>query len=696
MASGQRHLLVVLPGSASRAPALHRLVDAFDFVAVLVHRKNDIRSNGPMPRVSEWIEFGCSDGDNDPTGEQTQQLAMQAVSEWCDTSGAEVSGCMALDEWGIEICAYLCDPKNLNLPCTPLETVLLARDKCSFRQVCAAAGLPAVRHMRVQSRAELASALRDGPCWRYPLILKPARGAGSCAVRKVHSERELLAEMAVLDRALGQAPLPCSDAAGAWVCEEFFAGCEVDVDGWACDGRVEFMLASDNKPCKEGSCCETGGIYPSQLPPELVTKLENLTRAVVAALPGLHTVFHFEALVNRESGEVMPIEMNLRVGGCECPESVAAISGHYLPLVAADLALGQPVRPPSQPTAAVVATTNVHLDVPGIIKVLEESKDLNRDADLLDGVIHGSAGRPYVPGQGSLSCLAWYAAKGPSASEAQENLQRLLSKLIIEIEPIAETHGDKKDHYKHVAEIYNTNLFYDLDGPLVQWQRGMFAKHLQLGEHDVLADIGGGTGAFTGLLGRPEQLWLVEPSKEMLAQAPAGMRTMHADALGFAAAGERVDRILMKEVLHHCEGNLDEVLGALRGTLREGGRMLIMTRPHEPEYPFFDLAMDAWKESQSPYQLYVEALESAGFSVTVTVERFPLRVKTETWCNMMRTRWWSCFTSMAEEELEAGIRELREKRDEYIDFHEVEIYMVAEPRGDVHQGAGGLSRCSMQ
>ncbi|CAJ1329478.1 unnamed protein product, partial [Effrenium voratum] len=209
------------------------------------------------------------------------------------------------------------------------------------------------------------------------------------------------------------------DIAAGWILEEWFTGQEVDIDGWAKEGQVEWLLISDNKPVLGQGCCETGGLYPSQLPEELQQKLEALTRQVVAACPGLHSAFHFEALVNLETKAVMPVELNLRVGGAECPCCVEAVTGVFLPLCAAELALGRPVTPPSAPKAVVAASSNEYAPCAGTVQACEGSeagggkeKELFADEHFLGGAFFAREGASYVPGRGSMSCLCWLAAKG--------------------------------------------------------------------------------------------------------------------------------------------------------------------------------------------------------------------------------------------------------------------------------------------
>merc|ERR1712166_1237887 len=123
-----------------------------------------------------------------------------------------------------------------------------------------------------------------------------------------------------------------------FVLEEYIPGVEVDVDGWASNGKVQFMLVSDNRAAVEPNFLEIGGIYPSQLPSECLAGIEQMTTAVFGAFPGVTGCFHLEAKLQVDKPfEVFPIELNMRTGGAECPSSVAAVSGYYLPVVAAQL-----------------------------------------------------------------------------------------------------------------------------------------------------------------------------------------------------------------------------------------------------------------------------------------------------------------------------------------------------------------------
>ena len=73
--------------------------------------------------------------------------------------------------------------------------------------------------------------------------------------------------------------------------------------------------------------------------------------------------FHFEALISPDGSQCFPIELNGRLGGAECPASVEATTGHWLPLRAAESALGVPPRAPPRFPVAVSLNPQLPADV---------------------------------------------------------------------------------------------------------------------------------------------------------------------------------------------------------------------------------------------------------------------------------------------------------------------------------------------
>ena len=87
-------------------------------------------------------------------------------------------------------------------------------------------------------------------------------------------------------------------------------------------------------------------------------------------------------------------------------------------------------------------------------------------------------------------------------------------------------------------------------------------------------------------------------------------------------------------------------------------------RPHDSShYPFFSKAHQAWSSAQLHEDIYADALKAAGFDVTLEYEDYNVEMPASQWLGMVRGRFWSNFNSFSEEEMEEGVREIKEKLD---------------------------------
>lgn len=422
----KQNLLVVLPGASGRRPVLERL-QAISTVTVLVPSSDAMRCSWARSLVSNdrWIEWQGTTEDLDG--------ALSAVKAWISEDQAThcIDGAMTYDDFGTELCAHICD--CLGLRGTPLESVRNLRNKHWFRERCAASHIPAAKHAALKTDEDLERLLSNGQEWPFPSVLKPLKGAGSWYITKVESAEELRQIWPSMLNRMQSGSFPADVRDAGFTLEEYFAGVEVDIDGWARDGKVEYCLVSDNRPAVEPYFLELGGYYPSQLPSECISALECMMRDVVSAFPGLHTCFHFEAKINPVTGEMMPIEFNARLGGAECPASVEAVTGYYLPEVAACIALGLPANQ-GEKRYSVVASANLYATCSGI---LEECSDKGIHAvstNLVTSVLFkDGVGRQVTMHNGSQSCLGWVSAGGNSAEEAERNLQLAIGQMCISV-----------------------------------------------------------------------------------------------------------------------------------------------------------------------------------------------------------------------------------------------------------------------
>lgn len=239
-----------------------------------------------------------------------------------------------------------------------------------------------------------------------------------------------------------------------------------------------------------------------------------------------------------------------------------------------------------------------------------------------------------------------------------------------------ETTEPEAQHYDRVPKTYHTAWFYAKDSPYEHWQVELVSAAFAAADASVLrlADVGGGTGRFTGLLRRhmglePPAL-CVDFSQAMLDEASGvdGVDTLCLDAVGFAksAPAASADRVLLKEVVHHVsDGELQPMFADFHRVLAEDGVCLVFTRPHANiDYPFSDAAVAVWRANQPGEDMYVDAMRAAGFrSVESVTHGFPVSIKQAEWVGMVGDRMWSTFSEahFDEGQLAKCIKEIAEK-----------------------------------
>ena len=171
-----------------------------------------------------------------------------------------------------------------------------------------------------------------------------------------------------------------------------------------------------------------------------------------------------------------------------------------------------------------------------------------------------------------------------------------------------------KTHYDRVAASYHDAYFYS--DAYEMWQRDEVLQRLELQPHHRVADIGGGTGRFVGLLkdaaGLATTPICVDPSASMLeACERKDVAFVQSDARAYVddLPPKALDRVLLKEVVHHFgDDELASICAGLHKTLEQNGRVVVCTRPRDDvEYPFFEAARDVWRAAQPSAEYFVES-----------------------------------------------------------------------------------------
>jgi biotin carboxylase len=208
---------------------------------------------------------------------------------------------------------------ELGLPHThPVEAARIMTDKYEQREALRRAGMPAPRHARISSAADIGPALE---AVGTPAVLKPAFGAGSMLIFEVDSRedlerhyREAVERHSRSELVRGTDPvfdLEQRIASENWHGDERF-GSYVSVEVLMMGGEFHALTVSD-RTRQLPPFRETGLMMPSSLPAERQDELIEAARGAAAAVGATDGPLHIEVMMTPDGPVV--IEVNGRVGG---------------------------------------------------------------------------------------------------------------------------------------------------------------------------------------------------------------------------------------------------------------------------------------------------------------------------------------------------------------------------------------------
>jgi len=221
-------------------------------------------------------------------------------------------------------------------------------------------------------------------------------------------------------------------------------------------------------------------------------------------------------------------------------------------------------------------------------------------------------------------------------------------------------------HYDRLAATYDQNWAHSPE--FIAWMSDRIQDRLNITAGDIAADIGCGTGLYArGLAARAQAVTCADPSPAMLAQIPASdqITTLQASAQDLTTARitlprDRYDAILLKESLHHVPApDRPAVITGLARLLAPGGRMLVVMLPTRISYPLFPEALALFEAHQPDPAAIAGLMDAAGLRTEVTYDSFPLTFATDRYLQMVRDRYMSLLAGFTDEQLEAGVGQIR-------------------------------------
>lgn len=306
----------------------------------------------------------------------------------------------------------------------PLEVAKNVRNKYQFREFCEANNIRAPKHTMVRSIEQLKNVPRT---MDFPMVVKPAYGASSAYVIKVHNKEELINTYNYIKKNIStDSESALSDGLDIFV-EEYIDGDEVDIDILLQNGKIKFYSIADNFNKTRGEFfVDSGQSIPSSLPEKEQQELIDLASETMEKLGIQNGCIHFEAK-STKNGPV-PIEVNMRMGGDYVYSYVKSSWNVDLIENAVKIALGEyvNVKKPERPYKFIVGW-DLYPESSGLLAELSIGPELKEKDYLEDMDMYKEIGDPVLLPPEGYESLGWITVSGDNLLDAQDNMKEALS-----------------------------------------------------------------------------------------------------------------------------------------------------------------------------------------------------------------------------------------------------------------------------
>jgi biotin carboxylase len=305
--------------------------------------------------------------------------------------------------------------RDLGLRAPSVAVAQRFRYKHLMRAALAAAGVRQPRYVLITQQTSAAEAIMQVG---LPCVTKPVDQSGSLNVRKADS----LADAVAAIRAIREFGAGYLDRMGLplVLAEEYVAGPEFSVEGYAEDGSVVILGITEKLLGPEPWFVETGHMLPARMDEATTRLVRDYIATVIRALGLELGPFHAELRLTAQGP--MLIEVAARLPGDRIPDLLALVTGADLYQITAQAYLGLPQAADREPVATY-AGIRFFLQ-PGLAayRGARIAPELGDDSRLREIEMLIAAGEPIPSPGGSASRLGYAIAAGPSYEETAEAL----------------------------------------------------------------------------------------------------------------------------------------------------------------------------------------------------------------------------------------------------------------------------------
>ena len=308
----------------------------------------------------------------------------------------------------------------LDLPGNGLAIAKRCSSKIETRRCLKMRGVPQPDFRVVTSEREaLVAAQEIG----FPCVIKASDSSGSRGVVKVHSANQVsdaFAEARKFTRA------------NEILVEGFVAGLEIGAQAFSVDGHCVSVLVHDDAISAPPYMIPRGHSFPSSLPRDVLTGVEQAVRACVDALGIVCGPSNVDIILDSQNVPFI-IEVGARIGATCLPELVFHYTGIDWVQAAVQAAVGKsPDLAPTclRPCAAYILESPAD----GVLKSISLPEDLRNHPDLLELEITANPGDPVSRFRKGSDRIGKVVTKGETREQADKLARDLCLAIRIEVQ----------------------------------------------------------------------------------------------------------------------------------------------------------------------------------------------------------------------------------------------------------------------
>ncbi|MBI4040957.1 MAG: ATP-grasp domain-containing protein [Deltaproteobacteria bacterium] len=316
---------------------------------------------------------------------------------------------------------------SLGFRAAPYEAIMAGRYKDIGRKVCKEKNIQTPQSIKVRTEKEARAAAH---ALGYPVILKPADGAGSAHVTLHNTETSLLEEVNLLSTVKTNYGYPVN---GEFLIEEFIDGQEFSVEIFMWDSQVKFASVTEKHTTPPPCFVETLHVVPTALFKEEIPEIIHFAVSALTAIGYSDGPAHVELKLST-SGHYFLIEINPRIGGDMISTDLLRISfGMNMHDAHICWALEEPYPFPSSQALCATAISFLLAPTKGRLLKVAGWENLSQQAGMVKHALFHKIGECVFPPTENAERLGYLICKGDTPHIAKEHVKSALESLSIEI-----------------------------------------------------------------------------------------------------------------------------------------------------------------------------------------------------------------------------------------------------------------------